>query len=39
VMSWVKHLEEDVAAVGLELPEGSYEELAAVSHPPVSLRG
>ena len=37
--SSVKHLEENVAAAGLELPEKLYEELAAVSFAPASLRG
>ena len=33
------HLEENVAAAGLELPQAAYDELSAVSHPPASLRG
>jgi pyridoxine 4-dehydrogenase len=37
--SSVKHLEENVAAAGLELPLAAYEAMAAVSHRPVSLRG
>jgi aryl-alcohol dehydrogenase-like predicted oxidoreductase len=37
--SSVKHLEENVAASGLELPQGAYDRLSAVSHPPASLRG
>jgi aryl-alcohol dehydrogenase-like predicted oxidoreductase len=37
--SSVEHLEENIAAAGLELPQKAYEELSAVSHPPVSLRG
>lgn len=37
--SSVAHLEENVAAAGLELPQAAYEELSAVSHPPASLRG
>jgi aryl-alcohol dehydrogenase-like predicted oxidoreductase len=37
--SSVKHLEENVAAADLELPQAAYEKLSAVSHPPVSLRG
>jgi aryl-alcohol dehydrogenase-like predicted oxidoreductase len=37
--SSVAHLEENVAAAGLELPQGAYDELFAVSHPPASLRG
>jgi aryl-alcohol dehydrogenase-like predicted oxidoreductase len=37
--SSVSHLEENVAAAGLELPEKAYESLSAVSHPPASLSG
>jgi pyridoxine 4-dehydrogenase len=37
--SSVKHLEENIAATGLELPHEAYDKLAAVNHPPVSLRG
>src|SRR5271155_1264952 len=37
--SSVAHLEENVAAAGLELPEEAFDRLAAVSHPPASLRG
>jgi pyridoxine 4-dehydrogenase len=37
--SSVKHLEENIAAAGLELPQAAYDRLAAVSHPPASLRG
>jgi aryl-alcohol dehydrogenase-like predicted oxidoreductase len=37
--SSVSHLEENVAAAGLELPQKAYESLSAVSHPPASLRG
>jgi pyridoxine 4-dehydrogenase len=37
--SSVKHLEENIAAGGLELPQAAYDKLAAVSHPPASLRG
>jgi pyridoxine 4-dehydrogenase len=33
------HLEENIAAAGIELPQAAYDELAAVSHSPVSLRG
>jgi len=33
------HVEENVAAAGLELPPALYEELAAASQPPRSLRG
>ena len=37
--SSVEHLEENVAAAGLELPQTAYNALSAVSHPPASLRG
>jgi pyridoxine 4-dehydrogenase len=37
--SSVAHLEENVAAAGLELPQAAYDELSAESHPPASLRG
>ena len=37
--SSVKHLEENVSAASLELPEKLYEELSAVSVTPASLRG
>jgi len=37
--SSVAHLEQNVAAAGLELPQATYDELSAVSHPPASLRG
>ncbi|WP_263352397.1 aldo/keto reductase [Acidicapsa acidisoli] len=37
--SSVAHLEENIAAAGLELPQAAYDKLEAVSHPPVSLRG
>jgi len=37
--SSVAHLEENVAAAGLKLPQEAYDELSAVSHPPASLRG
>jgi pyridoxine 4-dehydrogenase len=37
--SSVKHLEENIAAAGVELPQAAYAKLAAVSHPPASLRG
>jgi pyridoxine 4-dehydrogenase len=33
------HLEQNVAAAELELPQAVYDELSAVSHPPASLRG
>jgi pyridoxine 4-dehydrogenase len=37
--SSVKHLEENIAAAGLELPQAAYDQLSSVSHPPASLRG
>lgn len=37
--SSLKHLEENIAAASLELPQEAYERLSAVSLPPVSLRG
>ena len=37
--SSVQHLEENIAGAGVELPRAAYEKLAAVSHPPASLRG
>jgi aryl-alcohol dehydrogenase-like predicted oxidoreductase len=37
--SSVAHLEENVAAAGLELPQAAYDDLSAVSHPAASLRG
>lgn len=37
--SSVKHLDENVAAAGLKLPQEAYDRLSVVSHPPVSLRG
>jgi pyridoxine 4-dehydrogenase len=37
--SSVKHVEENIAAAALELPQKLYDELSAVSHPPRSLRG
>jgi aryl-alcohol dehydrogenase-like predicted oxidoreductase len=37
--SQVAHLEENIAAASLELPQPAYDELSAISHPPVSLRG
>jgi len=36
--SSVVHLEENIAAAGLELPQAVYDELSTVSHPPISLR-
>jgi aryl-alcohol dehydrogenase-like predicted oxidoreductase len=37
--SSVKHLEENTAAAGLELPQAAYNKLAAISHAPASVRG
>ncbi len=37
--SSVAHLEENVAAADLDLPQSAYDELSAVSHRPASLRG
>jgi pyridoxine 4-dehydrogenase len=37
--SSVAHVEENIAAAGLELPQAAYDELSAIDHPPVSLRG
>jgi len=37
--SSIKHLEENIAAASLELPQEAYERLSAVSLPPISLRG
>src|ERR1700743_397639 len=37
--SSVQHLEENIAAAGLKLPQAAYDQLATVSHPPASLRG
>jgi pyridoxine 4-dehydrogenase len=37
--SSVNHLEENIAAAALELPQRAYDELSGLSHPPVSLRG
>jgi pyridoxine 4-dehydrogenase len=33
------HLEENVAAAGLEVPQAAYDRLSALSHPAASLRG
>jgi aryl-alcohol dehydrogenase-like predicted oxidoreductase len=33
------HLEENIAAAGLDLPEAAFKELSAVTPPPVSYRG
>jgi hypothetical protein len=35
----VKHLEENIAAAGLNLRRIEYDRLSALRHPPVSLRG
>jgi pyridoxine 4-dehydrogenase len=37
--SSIEHLEENIAAAALELPQTAYDQLAAVSHPPASMRG
>jgi len=37
--SSAKHLEENIAAAALELPQAAYDRLSAVSHAPASLRG
>jgi pyridoxine 4-dehydrogenase len=37
--SSIEHLEENIAAAGLELPQAAYDWLSAVSHAPASLRG
>jgi aryl-alcohol dehydrogenase-like predicted oxidoreductase len=37
--SSVAHLEENIAAAAIELPQTAFDELSAVSHPPASLRG
>jgi pyridoxine 4-dehydrogenase len=37
--SSVTHLEENIAAAGLKVPQAAYDRLSAVSHPPASLRG
>ena len=37
--SSISHLEENIAAAALKLSQASYDQLAAVSHPPASLRG
>jgi pyridoxine 4-dehydrogenase len=36
--SSIKHLEENIAAAALDLPQAAYDKLSAVSHPPASLR-
>jgi pyridoxine 4-dehydrogenase len=37
--SSVAHLEENIAAAGLELPQAAFDSLSSVSIPPASLRG
>lgn len=37
--SSVAHVEQNIAAAALELPQKAFDELSAVSHPPASLRG
>jgi pyridoxine 4-dehydrogenase len=37
--SSVKHLEENIAAAALKLPQAAYDQLSAVEHSPASLRG
>src|ERR1700757_5245236 len=37
--SSVEHLEQNMAAAALQLPDKLYEQLATVNHPPASLRG
>ncbi|HYZ84998.1 MAG TPA: aldo/keto reductase [Bryobacteraceae bacterium] len=37
--SSVSHLEENIAAAGLELGQAAYNELSAISHPVASVRG
>lgn len=37
--SSIAHLEENVAAAAIELPQTLFDKLSAVSHPPKSLRG
>ena len=37
--SSVKHVEENIAAASLELPQHLYDELSAIGHTPKSLRG
>src|ERR1700675_2700975 len=37
--SSAQHLEENIAAAALELPQTAYDQLSALSHAPVSLRG
>lgn len=37
--SSIQHLEENIAAAALDLPQIAYDQLSNVSHPPASLRG
>ena len=37
--SWDNHLEKNIAAAALELPQHAYDRLSAVEVPPASLRG
>ncbi len=37
--SSMAHLEENVAAAGVQVPKAIFDELSAISHPPASLRG
>ena len=37
--SSIKHLEENIAAAALDIPQAAYDTLSAVNHPPASLRG
>jgi pyridoxine 4-dehydrogenase len=37
--SSIKHLEENIFAAVLELPQTAYDQLSAISHAPASLRG
>ena len=37
--SSVKHLEENIAAAALDLPQAAYDRLSAIKVPPASLRG
>jgi aryl-alcohol dehydrogenase-like predicted oxidoreductase len=37
--SSIQHLEENITAALLQLPQAAYDQLATISHPPASLRG
>jgi len=37
--SSAKHLEENVAAASLQLPQSAYDHLSSLKFPPASLRG